>query len=95
MTTETVPTLTTVASSNLLAVGYDPARETLYVAFKPDPRRPNPALYAYADVPPEVSELLWDVHRRGGSVGSAFNEHVKRAGFPYRRLPDLAAGAVS
>lgn len=87
--TEIIPTLTPVASSNILAVGYDPASETLYVAFRPDQRRPAPALYAYDGVSADVPTLLWDVYRRGGSVGSAFGEYVKRAGFPYRRLPDL------
>lgn len=85
----TVPPLTSVASSNLAAIGYDPATETLYVAFKAKPPA-VPALYAYDGVPPAVPVLLWDVHQRGGSLGAALNEHVKRPGFAHRRLPDLA-----
>lgn len=80
--------LVPVVSSNLAAVGYDPAERTLYVAFK------SGALYAYDDVPPTVPLLLWDVYRCGGSIGSALNVYVKRAGFPYRRLPDLVLEAA-
>ena len=87
MTTETVPALVPVASSNLLAVGYDLARLTLYVAFKPDPRRPKPALYAYDDVPPAAHAALISANSKGSYLCSAI-----KGAYPYRRLPDLTEG---
>jgi hypothetical protein len=85
MTTGTVPTLVPVASSNLLAVGYNPATLTLYVAFRPSPKRPAPTLYAYDGVPPGVYMALVGAP----SAGSYLCAAVKGA-YPYRRLPDLS-----
>ena len=85
MTNETVPALVPVASSNLLAVGYDPTSLTLYVAFKPDPRRPTPALYAYDGVPPAAHAALMAANSKGAYLCSAI-----KGVYPYRRLPDLS-----
>jgi hypothetical protein len=82
--TETVPTLVPVISSNLLAVGYDPASATLYVAFLPSPKRPAPALYAYDGVSSDVHVALMSANSKGAYLCSAI-----KGAYPYRRLPDL------
>lgn len=58
--------LTPVKSSNIRAVGYDPATRTLAVEF------PN-SVYHYADVPPNVHDEL----RAAESVGRYFASNVK------------------
>ena len=67
-----------VTSSNIVALGYEAGK--LYARFRG-------GTYEYDDVPPEVFDRLLAVDADPhGSVGSAFNEMVKRAGFPYRKL---------
>ena len=78
------PTLIPVTSSNLLAVGYDPAAATLYVAFRPSPKRPAPALYAYEGVPAPIHAALL----AAPSAGAYLCSTIKGA-YPYCRLPDL------
>ena len=74
------PILVPVTSSNLLAVGYDPAARTLYVAFRGTAR----SLYAYDDVPPHIAAALMTAT----SHGEYLNRVIKGA-HPYRRLLPL------
>lgn len=67
-TVELVP----VHSSNLAAVGYDPATGEMQIQFR---RRGR--LYSYADVPPDVHDALINA----GSKGGYFNYRVR---FRYR-----------
>jgi len=64
-----------VESSNLSAVGYDPAGKTLRVAFK------NGGVYDYSEVPVDVFTALGSAE----SIGGAFHKLVKTAGFKYER----------
>ena len=73
------PILVPVTSSNLLAVGYDPAARTLYVAF----RGPARALYAFDDVPPHIAAALMTAT----SHGEYLNRVIKGAYHYWRLLP--------
>ena len=74
-------------SMALRTVGYDPDTLTLYVAFQPSPKRPNPALYAYDGVPAVAHDTLMNAP----SAGAYLCAWVKGV-YPYRRLPDLSEG---
>ena len=66
-------TLTPVQSSNLLAVGYDPSRQLLEVAFR------NGSVYQYFGVPEsEYCGLM-----AAPSKGQYFNAHIVRGGYDY------------
>lgn len=64
-----------VESSNVRAVGYDPATKVLEVEFT------SGSAYAYDDVPAEVHEALM----AAGSVGRYFNTNIKSA-YTFRKL---------
>ena len=64
-----------VNSSNLAAIGYDEASETLEVEFR------NTGLYAYYNVPPFMHERLM----AAPSVGAFFNTEIKHA-YPCSKL---------
>ncbi len=59
--------MTSVASSQIDAVGYDAETGTLFIEFK------GGSTYSYADVPAEVAEQLL----AAGSVGSFFAANIK------------------
>ncbi len=65
-----------VSSSNLASVGYDPERRILEVEFL------NRSVYQYLNVPSYVYSGLMSA----GSHGSYLDSHVKKAGYPYRRV---------
>jgi hypothetical protein len=67
--------LTPVNSSNVAAVGYDPATARLYVVFR------GGTLYAYEGVPPAVHAGLM----AAPSKGRYLNDEIKGA-YDYRRL---------
>ena len=64
-----------VASSNLAAVGYDPATETLEVEFL------NGSIYQYFNVP----QNMYDNLMQEGSKGRFLNTYIKNA-YPYSRV---------
>jgi hypothetical protein len=64
-------------SSNLRSVGYDAATRTLEVEFKAG------GLYRYLNVPAYVYDGLMSA----SSHGSYFDEHVKKGGYPFIKLP--------
>jgi len=64
-----------VSSSNVAAVAYDDATNTLGVRFL------NGTEYHYSGVPRDVYEGLLNA----SSVGSYLNEHVKKAGYPFSK----------
>ena len=64
-----------VASSNIAAIGYDPATETLEIAFL------SGAIYQYYNVP----ENMYDQLMREGSKGRFLNAYIKNA-YPYSRV---------
>ncbi len=69
-----MPTMTTVDSSNILAIGYDDVTRELYVQFL------NGCTYIYSDVPPETyGEML-----QADSKGSFLNREVK-PNYAYRQ----------
>jgi hypothetical protein len=74
-------TLTPVKSSNVVAVGYDPAAHQLFIQFKG-------GLYRYAHVPSFVYGLLLKRAAEGESVGKFVNEFVK-PGFAATKLDRL------
>jgi len=69
-----------VKSSNIAAIGFDPATETMEVEFIPHKDRPA-AVHQYAGVP-------YDEYRKflnAPSVGIHFHEHIK-ARYPSHRV---------
>jgi hypothetical protein len=66
-----------VDSSQLSAIGYDPARSVLAVRFK------NGGVYEYKDVTPETFEAFL----ASESKGKYFGKHV-RGTFEYTRMPE-------
>lgn len=56
-----------VTSSNLVAVGYDPANAVLEIEFRGN------AVYRYAQVPDSVYRALM----RAESLGSYFHRHIR------------------
>jgi hypothetical protein len=65
-----------VSSSNVAAVGYDDATNTLGVRFL------NGSEYHYFGVPRDVYDAL----RGASSVGTYFNANVKKAGYGYAQI---------
>lgn len=65
-----------VSSSNLKAVGYDPATKTLEIEFL------NGGLYQYSGVPESVYQALMSA----SSHGQYFDNHIKKGGYSYRKL---------
>ncbi|MGE0681946.1 MAG: KTSC domain-containing protein [Candidatus Binatia bacterium] len=67
---------TSVSSSNLKSVGYDPSTRTLEIEFL------DGGLYQYSGVPQPVYAGLMSA----SSHGSYFDAYVKKAGYPYRKI---------
>jgi hypothetical protein len=66
----------TVASSTIQAMAYDPDTLVMGIIFK------NGSEYHYDDVPPATYSTV----RNAVSIGAAFAEHVKKAGFKFTRI---------
>lgn len=64
-----MPEMNPVKSSNIRAVGYDPATRDLHVHFN------NGGRYVYADVPPEKHEALLSAD----SIGRHLHQHIRSA----------------
>ncbi len=83
-----------VKSSQIHSWSYEPVDQVLHVNFlcfgcrgeKEDCPKckgsGQSSSYQYSDVPPNV----WDALRSAESAGSALGEHVKKAGFKFKRL---------
>jgi hypothetical protein len=69
-----------VTSSQIAAVGYDPAARRLVVRFRGAGGRPG-AVYSYDGVPAEVAAGLIAAAR----PGIYFNRHIRQGGYPFRR----------
>src|SRR3990172_580214 len=69
---------TTVTSSNIASVGYDPATQTLEVEFKGN-KKSKPRIYHYLNVPEWVFQDLIEPNLPlyNGSKGTYFSEVVK------------------
>lgn len=67
---------TPVSSSNLASVGYDAEQQILEVEFL------NRSIYQYLNVPSYIYSGLMSA----SSHGSYLDSHVKKAGYPYRRV---------
>ncbi|MBC6436158.1 KTSC domain-containing protein [Nostoc sp. HG1] len=65
-----------VSSSNLASVGYDPNTQTLEIEFL------HGGIYQYSGVPSSVHSGLM----AASSHGSYFDQHVKKAGYAYRKI---------
>ncbi len=65
-----------VSSSNLKAVGYDPATKTLEIEFL------NGGLYQYSG----VSESVYQGLMSAASHGQYFDNHIKKGGYSFRKL---------
>lgn len=65
-----------VSSSNLRSVGYDPATHVLEIAFH------SSGIYQYSGVPPHIHSGLMNA----SSKGQYFDAHIKKAGYPYRKV---------
>ena len=64
-----------VSSTNIAAVGYDPATQTLEVEFH------GGRVYQYYDVPKRIFDELM----RAPSTGKFFSAYIKE-GYPYSRV---------
>jgi hypothetical protein len=71
-----VPPMIGVRSSNVDAIGHDPAAMALHIRFK------GGAHYVYENVPRDVYQQMFSTD----SVGRYINQHVKPK-FTHRRLP--------
>lgn len=69
------PEMTSVNSSNVQSVGYDPDTETVYVDFL------NGSTYTYKGVP----QFEFDNLREAASVGSYLHRNFKNV-YPYERI---------
>lgn len=69
-------TYTRVSSSNIAAVGYESSTSTLGVQFL------NGSEYHYNNVPSHHHSGLLNA----SSVGSYFDEHIKKGGYSYRKV---------
>jgi KTSC domain-containing protein len=71
-----VITLTPVESSNVFALGYDPATKRLQVQFRSsrDARMPGQT-YEYRNVPPETNEALMNSESKGAFVNQRIKGH--------------------
>jgi hypothetical protein len=67
---------TTVSSSNLRSVGYDPASSTLEIEFL------DGSIYQYSSVP----ETRYSGLMAAGSKGSYFESYIKKGGYRYRQI---------
>lgn len=67
---------TSVSSSNLRSVGYDPDEETLEIEFH------NGGVYQYFNVP----HHRYDGLMSASSKGSYFDAYIKKAGYRYRKV---------
>jgi KTSC domain len=67
---------TPVTSSNLAAVGYDPSTQTLEIKFL------SSGVYQYSGIPSSVYDGLM----AASSHGSYFDQHIKKAGYSYRKI---------
>lgn len=67
---------TPVTSSNLKSVGYDAASQTLEIEFH------SSGIYQYSRVPQSVHSGLMSA----SSHGEYFDAHIKKGGYPYRKI---------
>ena len=65
-----------VASTNITSIGYDAASSTLEVEFH------HGGVYQYSGVPSGVHAGLM----AAGSHGQFLDAHIKKAGYPYRKV---------
>ncbi len=75
--------LTPVESSQIAAIGHDPATNTLAIQFKGKGDRPG-SIYHYDN----VTAQLFEAFKGAESIGSHFYKHIKPFAdkFPYRRI---------
>lgn len=74
---------TSVESSNLHSIGYDPGAKTLAIQFwsgRGDNRTPG-TVYHYFDVPQSVFDGL----KAAKSKGEYFDREIKKAGYRYSK----------
>lgn len=73
-----------VESSQIHAIGYDTATQTLAIRFKSRSTGAPTSLYHYANVTPEDFEAF----REAESIGSHFGKHIKPYDkkYPYTRI---------
>ena len=67
-----------VSSSGVMFIGYEPETRTMGIIFKSNIL----SEYHYSDVSPEVFETV----KSSESVGRAVDQHIKKAGFVYKRV---------
>ncbi|MDR0515961.1 MAG: KTSC domain-containing protein [Fibromonadaceae bacterium] len=70
-----IPEMTPVSSSNIAALGYDPATQTVYVQFL------NNCLYVYKNVPDGEYQGLFNAP----SIGSYLHRNFKNV-YAYERI---------
>jgi len=67
---------TSVSSSNLASVGYDPDTSTLEIEFR------SSGIYQYFGVSVDVYDALMSA----GSKGTYFDQNIKKAGYSYAKV---------
>jgi KTSC domain len=69
---------TSVTSSNVASIGYDPTTQELHVGFK---GKDGESVYSYAGVPKDVYDALMAADSKGGFLNSSIKgtySHSKR-----------------
>ncbi len=82
-------TMQPVESSQIKAIGHDPAASRLYVEFPPGKKNPTArgSVYSYENVPAEKHAALVGDGVKDHSIGRHFGQHIKsNPDHPYKKL---------
>lgn len=93
----TVPSLVSVKSSNVKAVGYDPKSNSLYIQYLPDDENQYGPLYKYDNVPEMIFNQLLRAPSKGIFVWTKIRErysYSKWTGFGWRKEAALKKQTV-
>lgn len=80
--------LVAVMSSQIAAVGYDPAKSELFVQFRSQRQGPGP-ICCYAGVPLEVASGIFSAARAAGY----FHQQIPSGPYAYRRHEETSSAA--
>ena len=74
-----------VESSQIKAIGHDPANNRLYIEF---PKKTGRSVYSYENISPTDHAALMGVGVEGHSIGRHFGQHIKPAveKHPFKKL---------
>jgi hypothetical protein len=88
----TVPSLVSVESSNVEAVGYDPKKRYLYIKFLPSEESYRGSVYRYSNVKEQIFNRLLSSASKGMFVWAHIRDkypYAKWTGFGWRKQNTL------